>query len=161
MKNLVFIRHGKSSWDYDVSDEMRPLKKRGIEDGHLIGEELAEWDLEIDAIFSSPAKRAYSTCKIICQELDYSLEHVTVTNKLYDFGGEKVMRFINQLDDDLETVVLFGHNNAFTALVNSLGDRYIENVPTTGVVWITFQQDTWGSITPGLTKRTIFPKELK
>lgn len=161
MKNLVFVRHGKSSWDYDVPDDMRPLKSRGVEDGHLVGEAIADWDLGVDAVFSSPAKRAYTTCKIVCEEMGCPTDKIIKTEELYDFGGEKVWHFIQKLDDDLETVFLFGHNHAFTALANSLGSKSIPNVPTTGVVWLTFKEDTWSKVNRGITKKTIFPKELK
>ena len=41
MKNLFLMRHGKSSWELNVSDQDRPLGQRGISDAHLIGAELA------------------------------------------------------------------------------------------------------------------------
>ncbi|SFU42764.1 phosphohistidine phosphatase [Pustulibacterium marinum] len=161
MKNLILIRHGKSSWKYDVPDEMRPLKSRGKMDGALIGKELKSYQLSIDAIFSSPANRAFSTCKLICEALEYPLEKVTKEEELYDFGGQRVLRFIKNLSDNLNTVLLFGHNHAFTALANTLGNQHIANVPTTGVVWLQFSEEKWSEISQGITKNSIFPKELK
>ena len=37
MKKLTLIRHGKSTWEYQVRDHDRVLKERGIQDAHLIG----------------------------------------------------------------------------------------------------------------------------
>ncbi|GLB51850.1 phosphohistidine phosphatase SixA [Neptunitalea chrysea] len=161
MKNLVFIRHGKSSWDYDFADDLRPLKKRGVEDGKLIGEELITWNLNPDAIFSSPAKRAYDTCKIISEKIGYDIDNVEISELLYDFDGKRVLNFIINLEEDLDTVILFGHNHAFTALVNSLGSVSISNVPTTGVVWISFNTNDWHIKQTGTTVKTLFPKQLK
>ena len=31
MKEITFLRHSKSSWDFDVSDINRPLNEFGIE----------------------------------------------------------------------------------------------------------------------------------
>jgi len=35
MKNLILIRHAKSSWEAPLKDMDRPLSKRGIGDSHL------------------------------------------------------------------------------------------------------------------------------
>ncbi len=161
MKTLLFIRHGKSSWEYDVPDRMRPLKKRGKEDGVLVGQALKELNLALDAVFSSPANRTFSTCKIVCEQLKYPIAAVAKEEDLYDFGGQGVLQFIKQLPDNLETVCLFGHNHALTALANSLGSTIFANVPTTGAVLIEFKETSWSKITQGITKNSIFPKELK
>ena len=39
--------------------------------------------------------------------------------------------------------MVFGHNYAFTNLVNQLGNKYIENVPTSGMVKIDFEIEHW------------------
>jgi len=57
--------------------------------------------------------------------------------------------------------MIFGHNHAFTALVNTLGDTYIENVPTAGLTMIQFPVNQWKSITQGQTIKTIFPRDLR
>jgi phosphohistidine phosphatase len=36
MKNLILIRHAKSSWDSLCQDINRTLTQRGIDDAHLI-----------------------------------------------------------------------------------------------------------------------------
>lgn len=161
MKHVIFIRHGKSSWDYDFSDDLRPLKKRGVEDGKLIGETLATWNLKPDAIFSSPAKRAYSTCEIICEKIGFDIDNVEISDLLYDFDGKLVLNFIKNIEEDIDTVILFGHNHAFTAIVNDYGSMAIPNVPTTGVVWLSFDTNDWHQIEKGITKKTLFPKQLK
>ena len=55
MKELIFVRHGKSSWKYDVGDRERPLKSRGISDAKLVSQVFKNQNVGIDAIFSSPA----------------------------------------------------------------------------------------------------------
>ena len=43
MKNLIIVRHAKSSWEYqNIGDIDRPLKKRGINDAHLMSKVLAK-----------------------------------------------------------------------------------------------------------------------
>lgn len=161
MKTLILVRHGKSSWEYSVGDKDRPLLPRGITDAILVANNFNEQDIPIDATFSSPAIRALHTSMIYVRQLYFSLDKFQVVNELYDFSGEYLMQFIKSLDDDLNTVMIFGHNHAFTHIANSLGNSYIENVPTSGLVHLEFDIDQWLSVEKGVTKQTIFPKQLK
>ena len=161
MKTLILVRHGKSSWDYQVNDQDRPLKERGINDGHLVGAEMKSKHLAIDAVFSSPANRALHTCMIVLRKLGLPFNKLEITTELYDFSGEDVLRFVRNLDNKYQTVLIFGHNYAFTHVANSLGNISIDNVPTTGMVQFNFKEDRWDAITKGITEQTIFPKQLK
>jgi len=161
MKQLILMRHGKSSWDYEVSDRDRPLLQRGINDAHLVSKTFKGHAPKIDFIFASPANRALHTSMIFVRNLDLDMAAFRVDKSLYDFSGDGVQRFVEQLDNSLGTVAIFGHNYAFTSLANAWGDQYIENVPTAGLVHITFGVDDWSKISKGTTKQMIFPKELK
>ncbi|MDC6367012.1 MULTISPECIES: histidine phosphatase family protein [Flavobacteriaceae] len=161
MKKIILMRHGKSSWDYEVSDKDRPLKERGINDAHLVAEAFKKNNQKIDFIYSSPANRALHTCMIFSRLLNFDLDFVRVTEELYDFSGSSVQAFVQQLDNSLDTILIFGHNYAFTSLANSWGDQYIENVPTAGLVQIKFNVKDWSEISKGVTEHLIFPKQLK
>ncbi|MDF0708645.1 SixA phosphatase family protein [Flagellimonas okinawensis] len=161
MKQLILMRHGKSSWDYDVSDLDRPLKERGINDAHMVAKTFGLHAPQIDFIYSSPANRALHTSMIFVRSLEYDLSNYSVAKALYDFAGNSVEQFVRNLDNDWGTVAIFGHNYAFTSLANTWGDQYIENVPTAGLVHITFGVDDWSKITGGTTKQMVFPKHLK
>ncbi len=155
------MRHGKSSWDYDVSDMDRPLKERGINDAHLVAKTFGPKAPTIDHIYSSPANRALHTSMIFVRNMEYDLSKFSINKALYDFSGNSVEQFIKHLDNDLQTVAIFGHNNAFTSLANTWGDQYIDNVPTAGLVHITFGAEDWSKISRGTTKQMVFPKHLK
>ncbi|WP_337251718.1 SixA phosphatase family protein [Maribacter halichondriae] len=118
-------------------------------------------NVKIDAIFSSPANRALHTCMVFLRQLQFPFDKFQVSDGLYDFSGDDVLHFAKALDDHLETVMVFGHNHAFTHLANSLGNTYIENVPTSGVVHLEFDVSDWKSISKGTTKQMIFPKQLR
>ena len=85
MKQLILMRHGKSSWDYDVSDKDRPLKQRGINDAHLVSQTFALHAPSIDFIYSSPANRALHTSMIFVRNLEFDLSRFKVNDMLYDF----------------------------------------------------------------------------
>lgn len=161
MKKLILVRHGKSSWDYNVSDKDRPLKERGISDAHLVGRHFKSKAADLDAAFSSPACRAMHTAMIVLREFDFELDHFQVTNALYDFSGSGVADFVNNLDDALYKVIIFGHNYAFTNIANQWGSKAIDNVPTAGLVQISFNTDRWDSVNKGTTDHIVFPKQLR
>lgn len=161
MKKIVFVRHAKSSWDYNVRDIERPLKKRGIIDSGLVSNEFKTYRLVPDKVFSSPAKRAKNTCKIFIENLKIDDKNVHIVNELYDFSGANVVNFIKSLKDIYKNVMIFGHNNALTSMVNSYGNIYIDNLPTSGLVAIEFDIDNWNELKKGRTLITLFPRDLK
>lgn len=161
MKKLILMRHGKSSWEYDLPDRERPLKPRGIRDSGLVAREFDRHFKVPESIYSSPANRALSTCKNFIANLENDDISPEVVEDLYDFGGQSVVNFLSFLDDSIEEVMIFGHNHAFTSLVNLLGDTYLDNLPTAGLAIIEFDSDTWTNIKNGHTIRIIIPKELK
>lgn len=161
MKTIVFIRHAKSSWDEDVEDIKRPLSKRGYTDANLVSKEFKTINFYPDAVFSSPATRAFTTSTIFMDNLGYSNDLRFVEEPLYDFGGNQVRQFINHLDDHLQKIIVFGHNYALTTLVNNLGDSYIDNLPTSGLVMIDFDVDRWNQVNRGKTTLILTPKALK
>ena len=161
MKTLVLVRHGKSSWEYDVGDRDRPLKNRGINDANLVSNAFKKANFSPDKVFSSPANRAFSTCQIFMTNLMLDDGHLEVVEDLYDFGGSSVMNYLEQLPNSLEKVMIFGHNHAFTSIANRYGTEYITNLPTSGLVMIDFDIDSWSEINKGRTRMIITPKQLK
>ena len=161
MKNLFLMRHGKSSWELNVSDQDRALLQRGIIDAQMVANEFSRKNLKIDYVYSSPANRALHTSMIFSRTLNHPLKHFSVVSDLYDFSGDKVIDFIKNLDDSLHNVLILGHNHAFTYIANALGNKHIDNVPTSGFVQLQFNDNSWSSIEQGSTILTIFPKQLK
>ncbi len=161
MKKIVIVRHAKSSWEHDVNDISRPLKKRGIADAGLVSEDFVQFKYEPEIVFSSPATRAVETCKIFVRNLNISKDNVGIYDELYDFGGHDVVDFIKLIDNKYNNVMLFGHNHALTSIVNLYGDTYIDNLPTSGLVVLEFDIESWSDLKQGRTLKTIFPRDLK
>lgn len=144
MKNLVLIRHAKSSWDdASLDDRDRPLSKRGKRDAPLMGALLHGRGLRPDALLASPAKRARKTAKLIAQALGYDKNTLQLREALYGQGCEALLKVVAELDDSLQRVFLVGHNPELTELVNQLSAAGIANVPTCGVVSLEFEQSSW------------------
>jgi phosphohistidine phosphatase len=112
-------------------------------------------------LHSSPAKRAHETAKIFSKAILYPLESIVFNDDLYTFDENKLEKVIKSNSNDFETIILFGHNDAITHFVNKFGDIYIDNVPTSGLVWLEFNTDNWETLCKGKTIKTIFPKKIK
>lgn len=163
MKTLIIIRHGKSSWAYpDLEDFYRPLKPRGINDAFAIGEELQKQDIFPDLILSSPAIRAMNTAIIIARKLDFPLQRIRANESIYEASTYHLLNLIANVEDNNETLMVFGHNPSFTSLVNQLQDEPLYNLPTCGVVSIALPISSWAEISSSKGEKVLelFPKEL-
>lgn len=161
MKRLVIVRHAKSSWEYDVIDHQRPLKERGRKDAQLVAEEFKSYSLNPEIIFSSDAERAKKTAEIFKKVLEIEDSLFLLKPELYDFGGTELLKFIKSIPEDLNFIMIFGHNHAITAFVNEFGNKYTGNVPTSGLTMIEFDIDSWSQLRKGKTIMSIYPRDLK
>lgn len=161
MKRLIVIRHGKSTWELNVRDHDRVLLQRGIDDAHLIGDQLKETAFKPDLIWSSSAARALQTATLITEKWDYSLESLKIKRALYTFNASELQYIVNSCDNDVETLAIVSHNHGITDFVNVAGTTRFNNVPTTGVVILEFDVDQWSNVSTGTTIFKLFPKDLK
>lgn len=112
MKTLIIVRHAKSSWEYPVDDKDRPLKLRGIKDAHLVANYIQDKIKMPDVIYSSIANRALHTCAIYTRTLKYPYDKVHIKESMYDFGGSGLVATVKSCDDEVDTLMVFGHNHA-------------------------------------------------
>lgn len=161
MKNLILIRHAKSSWDTPLRDIDRPLEQRGMKDAHLVSLNIFNFLPQTFVIWSSIAKRASDTAIIFAQNILYPIESIVYKKELYTFDEKQLERIIKSIDDSYDSVIIFGHNAAITNFVNKFGDVFIDNVPTTGFVSLEFDTDYWQQIKKNKTKQIISPKDFK
>jgi phosphohistidine phosphatase len=157
----MLIRHAKSSWEAPLRDIDRPLDHKGINDAHLISANCNQYIPSTYVIWSSSAKRTQETAMIFAQNILYPIESIVFNEELYTFDECKLENVIKSCDNSIESIILFGHNDAITNFVNKFGDVFIGHVPTAGFVWLKFDTDNWGEINNGKIKKTIFPKNLK
>lgn len=161
MKKLIIVRHAKSSWEHDVIDHQRPLESRGFADAKLVSNALKNSSLSVDSVISSDANRAKTTAELFISNLDIDINLLKFDHDLYDFSGEKLLNTIKSTHNEIKHLMVFGHNHAITFFVNKFGNRYIDNVPTCGVVIIEFDIQDWNDLKKGKTIKTIFPRDLK
>ena len=111
-----------------------------------MGERLAERELGVERVITSPATRALATAEAITTEIRFPWEDIIVDERLYLADASEILEVIQGLDDHLDCVMCLGHNPGLMALVNYLSPYHIDNVPTCGVVELRFDVDTWGLV---------------
>lgn len=161
MKHLILIRHAKSSWDAPLIDKDRPLSNRGISDAHLMAVESEQYLPKSYIVWSSTAQRARNTAYIFAENLLIPIDTINFRDDLYTFDEKTLEKIIKSCDNQFDNLILFGHNDAITNFVNTFGNRVVENVPTAGVVSMSFDETDWKDIRKGTTDVLLFPRELK
>ena len=157
MKTLYIVRHAKSSWkEQGLTDFERPLNQRGLHDAPFMGKLMADKKEVPDLILSSPANRAISTAKIFRSQLHLDKKTIVEEEIIYEAGLGNLIKIINNLSETYNSVMLFGHNPGLTYLANYLGDKSIDNIPTCGIVKITFDINSWDEVSDGSGKIVFF-----
>ena len=145
MKTLYLIRHAKSSWSFDLADHDRPLGKRGRKDVGKMGKYLAEKHEIPDLLISSTASRAFYTALFMCDHMKIDEGKIRLTRDLFHAGAFEIVHVIQQAPK-CDTLAIFGHNPGLTSAANALANIKIDNIPTCGVVGISFNIQQWSEI---------------
>ena len=164
MKTLYAVRHAKSSWDdLTLSDHDRPLMQKGIVKTEKINQFLLQNIKCPDLFLSSTAVRAKATADLIAEAFHYPLDKIITSGALYHADTDEVFDKLYSISNDIQSVMIFGHNPGLTYFVNQFLRPTIENLPTSGVVSIEFITDKWEEISQAKfhVNFVMFPKMLK
>jgi phosphohistidine phosphatase len=145
MKSLLLVRHAKSSWgDLSQKDFDRPLNERGKQDAPSMAKRLhKENNVQLDAIISSPAKRALTTAKFFADEFDIKKKDIIGQPQLYEATIENFYNVVLNIDDGFKTVALFSHNPGISAFSNVLTNVRVDNMPTCAIFALHIKTNSW------------------
>ena len=142
MKNILVMRHAKSSWkDHNIPDHDRPLKNRGEKDAERMGKLLKQKKLIPDLILSSTAQRAKQTAKIV-HDVCKCKKEIIYIKELYMAEPSNIMHAIIKNADEEKTVMVVGHNPGMEALVQILTAQ-VETLPTASIAFLTAKVKKW------------------
>ena len=162
MKQLLLVRHAKSSWkNPGLKDMDRPLNERGKRDAPFMASYCKKRGIKIDHIYSSPAKRAYKTAKHFHEE--FSKSTLDKETDLYFGSMEDWLYIIQSTPESTITPAFFSHNPTITYFANSFKGASTDNVPTCGVVRLESSAQTWSEVDFDNTEVVAFyfPKEVR
>jgi phosphohistidine phosphatase len=147
MKQLFICRHAKSSWKHpELTDFDRPLNNRGKEDTPKMGSILADKGVRPDLILTSPANRAKTTARIIADALNYPLADILEIAGIYLADTRTLINILSNFPNNINSIMIFGHNPGLTDLANLLGTFYIDNMPTCSIVALQFDMNDWSKL---------------
>lgn len=149
MKELLFLRHAKSSWEGSVEDRHRPLLPKGIKAVKAVGQHWRSHFQTFETIMSSPANRALHTATILAQEIAFPLSQLSLKEALYSFNSEDIIRQVKQLENTYSKVILVGHNPAFTYAADYFSVKPTPELKTADWISLTFTQDQWKMVANG------------
>ena len=103
---VVWMRHAKSSWKDQVTDERRELSPRGERDSKAAGELLVSRGIGFDLVIHSPAERARATwANILEAGVKAAEEREDVT--LYEGDADEIVKLVAHSGGS--TVLVIGH----------------------------------------------------
>lgn len=147
MKTVILVRHAKSDWnDPYVQDHDRALNNRGERDAPFMAEKFKEKNIAVDLIISSTAYRAISTAKAFASSIEYDFDKIRQELGIYEVGQRYVIQELTKLDDNINTVMLFGHNPDFSSLAKYLCGDFQYQMTTCSIVCIDFEFENWSNI---------------
>ena len=110
---------------------------------------MKEREITPDLLYSSPAKRALKTCREFAKVLGVKESAIKTDQELYHAGDDTLLSKVRQLNDKHDSVMLFGHNPGLTEFADLLTGEHLINIPTAGVVAISFRSGSWKTVVEG------------
>ncbi len=150
MKTLYLVRHANApSNNSQITDHERPLDLLGEQDASGMGHRLQELTPLPTYIISSSAVRAKTTASILAEAINYPVQDLIIDERLYEAESDDVLTIIHELENEVQSAMLIGHNPTFTYLINTLAGSQISSVPTCGMATLRFPTNTWSKIGHG------------
>ena len=162
-KTLNIIRHAKSDWARADFDYDRILNQRGRNDAQLIGKTLASEDFVTDKVICSGAYRAKETFQCLNEHLKITDNKIEYTDTLYLASLRQLLAEIENFNNDIDNIVIIGHNPGLTELCNYMTGDDLQNLPTCAVYSIVFPVDDWRAIDAEMGSKNNFlsPRMIK
>jgi phosphohistidine phosphatase len=167
MKQLFLLRHAKSSWDDPtLADHNRPLARRGRRAAKVMAKHLGRKGIAPELVLCSPSRRTRETLARIEPGLGESAD-VRIDSELYAASAAALLEVLHEVPDEVESVMLIGHNPGIQDLALSLARSGSESArvrtkfPTAALVTLEFNGG-WRELAPGSAELVSFvkPKEL-
>jgi phosphohistidine phosphatase len=141
MKTLLLMRHAKSDRkDADLSDEERPLTRRGQQDAPRMGRFLREKGLVPDHVVTSSAVRANATAQLVAQECCGT--QIAVLPALYHADVHEWQQMVWSFSPGWNSVLCVGHNPELEELIGTLTGHYV-HMTAAAIAHLTCDVDQW------------------
>ncbi|MXU66418.1 SixA phosphatase family protein [Oceanomicrobium pacificus] len=154
MKQLVLMRHAKSSWsDPDEADLDRPLNDRGKAASERMGKWLRKREFSPDIVLVSPAKRTRDTWKRVARKLGSEVKAKTEQD-IYSASPKALLKLIKDQPDSAGSILLVGHQPTLSSLTRKLSGGKVKSsnkaafsvFPTAACAVLEFDTESWAEV---------------
>jgi phosphohistidine phosphatase len=169
MRRLILLRHTKSDWPNGMVDHDRPLAKRGRRAAPLMGRVLLDRGFVPDKVLVSTAQRTVETWALASAGL-IQFPPATPEPRIYEAAPHVLANVIRETDDEVQALLLVGHNPGIEALAYDLvadgpadqRQRLSRKYPTGGLAIIDCAIDHWTQLAAGCGTLAAFvvPRDL-
>jgi phosphohistidine phosphatase len=171
VKNILLLRHAKSAWNIPhQSDHDRALNDRGERAAKTMAAHTAAKAPRPDLILCSTAARTRQTLAPLVKALGSPTPPISLENQLYLASESELLERLQALPEDVETVLLIGHNEGigeFAAALAAQGpaealQRLRDKYPTGALATLALRQGPWSDLAPGTCELLAFvrPRDL-
>lgn len=163
MKHLLLARHGKPSWaNKSLADWDRPLKVNGLKETYRMAEWLQEQKIPVDHIITSSAVRAVHTAMVLARAIKYPPYRIEINDLLYDGDKGKLVKYLQNMDNSYDSILIVGHDPGLTNLYNHLTKEAIDKIPSSGIACLDLKVKSFGGLKKNSCKSKFLtsPKKL-
>jgi phosphohistidine phosphatase len=173
MRQLLLLRHAKSSWDDPgLSDHARPLNARGRRAAAAVAGAMRDLGLQPDLVLVSSARRTLQTLEALTPFDDNAL--IEPMDALYLASASALLDGVRKVPETVRSVLVIGHNPGLHELAMTLAGpaqgsgagagaaaRLAEGFPTAALAEFTVAVP-WRSVAEGSGRlvRFLSPRDL-
>jgi phosphohistidine phosphatase len=140
---VLLLRHGKSDWAAGArGDHERPLTARGVKAARRMGRFLAMAQQIPDRVLCSSAVRAQETLRLAIEAGGWSCP-VEISAGLYAASPGDVLALLRQAPDEVERLLLVGHEPTWSDVASALIGGGVFCFPTAAIARIDLPIDDW------------------
>ncbi|MDD4737073.1 MAG: histidine phosphatase family protein [Kiritimatiellae bacterium] len=155
MKHLYLIRHAKSSWNHPgLTDHQRPLNERGQTDAPQMAQWLADRTPAPNRLISSTATRARQTALAFAQAFQLTESAIQYEARIYEADLADLLEVTAGCPDEINRLLLVGHNPVISAYMSYLTDGGACSMPTCAIASLDLDISSWAETTRGLARLT-------
>ena len=145
-KTLFILRHAQTeSFSESGQDFDRALTLQGMEDAQKLRQLFVEKGWSPQKIYCSSAMRTRQTW----QELGLSQVEPLFRDSIYLASCGDLMAELNQLPDEVESLLLIGHNPGLHQLVQALSGNVLAGFSPASLAVLSGEWVSWQNLEPG------------
>lgn len=144
-KRIIIYRHAKSSWeDLQIDDYDRPLNLKGLVDAECMTNIIGTKVILPDLIICSGALRTRQTIDALRKKNPFI--EIEYNDNLYLAETFAIDYLVSEAANEVETLLICGHNPGLTDFLNAKTNGKYEEIPTSCIVVIEFQNYLWKDV---------------